>query len=283
MIPHRPGAARQQVAHAPRPREGRRAVRRDRAAGAGPRAKWKRESSKPRSALGRSGDRPGFRDSGELSALCRDIELISNGIVTVNAVDNEAMAGSRYNSGHISTVTQRSVVDRPGHDRRGPPPDGCAGPVLAVQVRQRPGHLQDPVEAARRKPHRVGGVVDQRSPFGIGLRDLFDHGRRTGGIGGDPRTGRGRRSAGPAARGRLQPASRPPPSLRSGAAGSGRTRSRPGPRSTDRSGRAAAPTSAPGIAPCSARSVAARQTKPGSVAWPQRQGFIAATSWKRAG
>jgi hypothetical protein len=26
-----------------------------------------------------------------------------------------------------------------------------------------------------------------------------------------------------------------------------------------------------------------RQAKPGSVAWPQRHGFMAATSWKRAG
>ena len=52
-------------------------------------------------------------------------------------------------------------------------------------------------------------------------------------------------------------------------------------RCRDRCGRAAVPRACPGSR---RRSAGARpQARLGSIRWPQRQGFIAATSWKRAG
>src|SRR5215212_11040631 len=70
--------------------------------------------------------------------------------------------------------------------RRGPIGEGLrevdpAHTLLAVEVGQRAGDLQDPVEAPGGQTHRVGRVADQGEPVGVRAGDLFEERGRAGG------------------------------------------------------------------------------------------------------
>lgn len=62
-----------------------------------------------------------------------------------------------------------------------------ADPVSAVEIRERAGDPQHPVIAARRQSHAFRGVVEQLQPLRIRLRDGFQRGRRSFGVGPDIR------------------------------------------------------------------------------------------------
>ena len=130
------------------------------------------------------------------------------------------------------------------------------------------------------RPPRASAPAPAAS--GAAVSSIARDGR--GGVGGDAGEPESLRSARPGAR---APRRRARATSAEPSAGGGRMRSAAGHGRHldlhDRCGRAADRTSAPDIARRSARWAARRQAKPGSSAWPQRHGFMAATSWKRAG
>src|SRR3954464_14642950 len=57
--------------------------------------------------------------------------------------------------------------------------------LLAVEIGERAGDLEDAVEAAGREPHGVGRLAHEGEAVPVGTGDLLDQRRRAGGVGGD--------------------------------------------------------------------------------------------------
>ena len=156
--------------------------------------------------------------------------------------------------------------------------------VGAVEVGERARHPQHAMIAARGEPHGVGGVAQQRKPAGVRPRHVF---RAPGPA--PPHwcaraAGRSRHSARPAWHGRARRAAA---TSRLPSVGGGRMRSAAVTAGTSmcRSMRSISGPGQPALVVGGAARV--RPALAGEArlrrARPQRQGFIAATSMKRAG
>lgn len=157
-----------------------------------------------------------------------------------------------------------------------------ADPGLAVEIGEGAGDLQNAMEAAGGEAHGVGRLADELDAVAVRASRLLKRRRGAGRVGGDAvEPQRGVALLLQAARRRdtgsdLGRAFRRRGRIRSAAvtAGTSITRSMRSRRGPEIRAWYCAMQRSFGWR---------RQWKPGSVAWPQRQGFMAATSWKQAG
>jgi hypothetical protein len=68
--------------------------------------------------------------------------------------------------------------------------------LVAVEVGEGAGDLHDPMKSAGRQAHGVGRVSDERKAVAVRAGDLFEEGRRAGGVRGDPLEPQARVAAG---------------------------------------------------------------------------------------